>query len=125
MQVTSNTAYTPQVNPGVNVDTQTRVNRQGEQLLVREQEQQAQQRQQNEQSTERFDVDEQAIALVEQEQQRQATQSQTNENNASSFSAQYDQPSQQNQTAVAAYQSVNDQQQRDSVSQAFGVDLYA
>lgn len=125
MQVTSNTAYTPQVNPGVNVDTQTRVNRQGEQLLVREQEQQTQQRQQNQQSTERLDVDEQAIALVEQEQQRLSAQSQSNVNKNFSSNAQYDQPSQQNQTAVAAYQSVNDQQQRDSISQAFGVDLYA
>lgn len=123
MQVTSNTSYTPQVNQALNVDTQARVNQQGDQLLVRERQEQPQRQQQNSQNQERFDVDQQAIALVEQEQQRLTAQA---ENNASpSSNAQYDQPSQQNQTAVAAYQSVNDQQQRDSIAQAFGVDLYA
>ena len=123
MQVTSNTSYTPQVNPALNVDTQVRVNQQGEQLLVREQGERTQQQRQNDQNQTRFDVDQQALALVEQEQERLS--SQANNNASFATSAQYDQPSQRNQTAVAAYQSVNDQQQRDSIAQAFGVDLYA
>lgn len=64
----------------------------------------------------RFSADPQAIALVEKE-----TKS------AQSFSSNtsYDQPSHQNKNAVAVYQSVNNQAQRDTVQSAFGVDLFA
>lgn len=37
----------------------------------------------------------------------------------------YDLPSQQNQTAVAAYQAVGNAAQREDISQIFGVDLFA
>ncbi|WDE13656.1 hypothetical protein [Thalassomonas haliotis] len=102
----------------------------------------------------RLDVNEQAIALLEQEAQQQAGQGlgqQAAEQGASQFLGQdaeqasgqgaqlqlfsdsadtsqgatYDRPSNQNLSAVAAYQSVNNIAQRDSVQQLFGVDLFA
>lgn len=103
----------------------------------------------------RLDVNEQAIALLEQETQQQAGQGlgqqQAAEQGASQFlgqdaeqasgqgaqlqlfsdsadnsqGASFDRPSNQNLNAVAAYQSVNNIAQRDSVQQLFGVDLFA
>lgn len=63
----------------------------------------------------RFDVDQQALAVVEQEDRRNRQQ----QRDATS----YDQPNQQNQTAVAAYESISNLDNRQSVQQLFGVDL--
>lgn len=139
MQVNSSTAYTPQSNPSLSVDTQLRTNQQGEQLIVRERsearEQQNTQSQNIEQQRqERFDVNEQAIAEFEQQSQAQESQTQQNslqaqpENNAQSSnqqSAEYDQPNARNQTAISAYQNVDYIPQREAIKQSFGVDLYA
>lgn len=46
-------------------------------------------------------------------------------NETSARSTSYDQPSRQNQTAVAAYQAIDNAAQRDDISQVFGVDLFA
>lgn len=49
-----------------------------------------------------------------------------NQNSGTSNTATgYDLPSQQNQTAVAAYQAVGNAAQREDISQIFGVDLFA
>lgn len=81
---------------------------------------------------ERFDVDEQALILVEKEygpqsynSQNDASQSNDGQQANSQSSTNYDAPSKQNQTAVAAYQSVDNQDKKDTVQQLFGVDLYA
>lgn len=63
----------------------------------------------------RFDVDQQALAVVEQEDRRGRQQQQ----NATG----YDQPNQQNQTAVAAYESISNLDNRQSIQQLFGIDL--
>ena len=139
MQVNSSTAYTPQSNPSLSVDTQLRTNRQGDQLIVRERsearEQQNTQSQNIEQQRqERFDVNEQAIAEFEQQVQAQESQTQQNslqaqpENSSQSSSqqrAEYDQPNSRNQTAISAYQNVDYIPQREAIKQSFGVDLYA
>ncbi|WP_448214052.1 hypothetical protein [Colwellia sp. MEBiC06753] len=84
---------------------------------AREQQQQAEQRQQ----VNRVDVDENAIAVLEQQnQQRRQTANQTSEQQAG-----YDQPSNQNITAISAYRSVDAIEQRESVQQLLGVDLFA
>lgn len=62
---------------------------------------------------ERIDVDEKSIQLLEQE--KQANQNRTG----------YDQPSRQNKTAVSAYQSVGNIEQRENVQQLLGVDIFA
>lgn len=88
----------------------------------------------------RFDVDESAIALIEQELNERANLSinSSAENTSAtsgtalkvdsvhgqSYKADYDQPSQYNQSAVAIYQSVGNLAQRDSIQQIFGVDLF-
>ncbi len=69
----------------------------------------------------RLDIDQQAIELVEQQSQGQVTKQpqQATKNTG------YDQPSEQNYTAVAAYQSIENLSQRDNIQQVFGVDLLA
>lgn len=132
MQIDSASSFTPQSALNVGGDQQTRVNEQRDRLVV--QQEQDKTRQKNSQNTqqnspnERLDIDSAAIELVEQnqqltgnadnnaQQQGQASQSQR---------AGYDQPSQQNLTAVSAYQSVGGIAQRDSIQETFGVDLYA
>lgn len=75
---------------------------------------------------ERFDVDQQALALVEQEYNAQSAQNNNANNTASNQSStDFDNPSRQNQTAVAAYESVDNQAKKEAVQQLFGVDLYA
>lgn len=79
----------------------------------------------------RLDAEPQALALVEQEYLSQ----QENENasvlvegdtqQASNSSTSYDNPSEQNQTAVSTYQSVDNLAKQESIQQLFGVDLYA
>ncbi|XPF93950.1 hypothetical protein ACM9HF_18355 [Colwellia sp. RE-S-Sl-9] len=87
----------------------------------------------------RFDVSEEAIALLEQQAELNSAQSGTGivvrgensstNNSASdqqqSKSSQYDKPSQQNLSAVAAYQSVDNIAQRENIKQFFGVNLFA
>lgn len=48
----------------------------------------------------------------------------TNQQNANQQTS-YDQPSQRNNTALSAYQSVDNLEQRESVQQLLGVDVYA
>lgn len=79
----------------------------------------------------RLDIDEQAIALIEREQSPQGdisnnrqVNSQQN-NQQTSYNSGYDLPSNQNQSAVAAYQSVDAIAQRDNIQEIFGVDLFA
>ena len=57
---------------------------------------------------------ERAIALIEREQ-----------NQKNSQQALYDQPSKQSRSAVAAYQSVGNQAQREDIQSMLGVDLFA
>jgi len=80
----------------------------------------------------RFDVSENAIALLqEQEQSTSSFFSGTQSNNQSSTSgqpqsnSQYDQPSKQNLSAVAAYESVDNIAQRENIKKSFGVNLFA
>jgi hypothetical protein len=67
-------------------------------------------------------IDEQAIALLEQSQASLSTQTQPNKTYSS---ANEDQPSAKNETAIANYQAVGNLAQRESVQKLFGVDLFA
>lgn len=75
--------------------------------------------QQTLQSQSRFDVDEASLALAASENRNAAN------SKKSSSTLGYDQPSNENLTAVSAYQSVDNLAQRESVRDAFGVDLFA
>lgn len=74
----------------------------------------------NSRATTRFDVDEQSLAIVAQQQSANKAQDQ----NKAARSG-YDQPSEQNYTAISAYQSVDNLAQRESIQQTFGVDFFA
>lgn len=81
-------------------------------------------------SRQRLDFDEQAISLIERDQLTQfdsRSTEQSNQQNGQSNNSNsgYDSPSNQNQLAVAAYQSVGAIAQRDDIQQIFGVDLFA
>ena len=81
-------------------------------------------------SRQRLDFDEQAISLIERDQLAQfdsRSTEQSNQQNGQSNNSNsgYDSPSNQNQLAVAAYQSVGAIAQRDDIQQNFGVDLFA
>lgn len=82
-------------------------------------------------SRQRLDIDEQAIALIERDQRSQFASSNNSQpsnpqsGQSNSYNSSYDSPSNQNQSAVAAYQSVDTIAQRDSIQQIFGVDLFA
>ncbi len=65
----------------------------------------------------RLDTDEKTLAILDAKQNNQPSISRENTS--------YDQPSKQNQTAVAAYQAINHEQDRQSIQQSFGVDLFA
>ena len=69
-------------------------------------------------------IDEQAVALYKESQQSPVSNSSSSSSNAFS-SANQDQPSAKNATAVASYQAVGDLAKRESVQQLFGVDLFA
>lgn len=78
----------------------------------------------NKQKTPSIVIDEQAIALYQQSQSALSKPL----NDSSSFaqsSAEQDQPSAKNETAVASYQAVGNLAQRESVQKLFGVDLFA
>ncbi len=130
MQINHANSFTPQTAPTLGVDNNVRVNEQRDRLVVerdlKKNEKSNQQSQSQAQQQTRFDVDEQSIALVEQAQQNKTfAQSKDFSANSSSTNTGYDQPSQANQTAVSAYQSVGNIAERDNIAQAFGVDLYA
>jgi hypothetical protein len=93
-----------------------------------------------EQNKLRFEVSEQAIRFLEEQNSSQAESSgsaitlRDNSNTSGSrfaqgeqqtISSQYDQPSQQNLSAVAAYESVDNIAQKESIKQFFGVNLFA
>lgn len=89
-----------------------------------------------EQEASRFDVSEEAIALLEEQLASSGSalavsenETSSNESNTTNLdgaeSSQYDQPSQQNLSAVAAYQSVDNIAQRENIKQFFGVNLFA
>ncbi len=69
----------------------------------------------------RFDVDQQAILVFENQRDNSAAQVYAN-NPKDTF---YDQPSNKNQTAVAAYQAVDNIAERASIQQSFGIDILA
>lgn len=79
----------------------------------------------------RLDIDDQAIALIERDQLSQfesrnnSQRSNQQGEQPNSYNSGYDSPSNQNQSAVAAYQSVDAIAQRDNIQQIFGVDLFA
>jgi hypothetical protein len=92
------------------------------------------------QNKSRFEVSEQAIAFLEGQNALQSESSgsaialRDNSNSAnagyakgeqSNGNAQYDQPSQQNLSAVAAYESVDNIAERENIKQFFGVNLFA
>lgn len=83
----------------------------------------------NKQSTpqrvDRLAADEQAIALVQARQEQNQANTLQNSQSRSFQETTYDQPSQRNQTAVAAYQQIDNAEQRDNIAQVFGVDLFA
>ena len=93
-----------------------------------------------EQNKSRFEVSEQAIKFLEEQNSSQTDSSGSaialrDNSNASGSrfaqgeqqtrSSQYDQPSQQNLSAVAAYESVDNIAQKESIKQFFGVNLFA
>jgi len=83
--------------------------------------------QQNKQQ--RFDVE--ALSSITQDQQSAeielSSNTQTSNNYFGNSNAKggYDQPSQLNKSAVAAYESVDNQSKREDIQQVFGVDLFA
>ncbi|MEW6991098.1 hypothetical protein AADZ91_10450 [Colwelliaceae bacterium 6441] len=124
MQIQSANSYTPQSVQLVGADNQGRVNEQRDRLLVLQEQAKTQQESPQKNPQERLDIDPQAIALVEQDQQLRTKQN-AEKNNQNSVQADYDQPPQKNNTAVSTYQSVGNIAQRDTIQQAFGVDVYA
>jgi len=77
----------------------------------------------------RFDIE--ALSQISQESQIAeiglSTSKQSSDNYSGNGTAKnrYDQPSQQNKSAVAAYQSVGNQSKKEGIQQVFGVDLFA
>ena len=64
---------------------------------------------------ERFDIDDRALEVISQQKIFKEPSKATS----------YDQPTQQNSTAVSAYQAVDNLAARDKVQQTFGVDFFA
>lgn len=130
-----------QVNNSVNLASQAAIARgnstsvpaqeQRTRALAREslsnEENQTQKSQSEIDTRQRLDIDEQAIALIEREPLPgyNSSDSQQSSSQQNSYNGGYDSPSTQNQSAVAAYQSVDAIAQRDSIQQIFGVDLFA
>ncbi len=125
MQINSASSYTPQSAQSIGADNQTQVNDQRDRLVVQQEQKKTQQDSSPKNQQNRLDIDPQAIALVEQNLKLNEEQNTPQRSSRQSIQPDYDQPSQQNKTAVLAYQSVDNIDQRDSVKQAFGVDLYA
>lgn len=77
-------------------------------------------------SANRLNIDEQAIAVLERENEsRQQASAYNSSNNTNSDSAGYDKPTAQNISAVNTYESVGNLEQRENVKQLLGVDLFA
>ncbi len=122
MEISNSSANLPingQINGGTKV--QSSVNKQQDFVRVQvEKDNNSLQEKQKQKA--RLDIDPQAIELIQQQEANQVSQ-QANQQQRKSTS--YDQPSEQNHTAIAAYQSVENQSQRDNIQQVFGVDLLA
>jgi hypothetical protein len=71
-----------------------------------------------EKQKDRLDIDPQTLDLIQQQSVKHTNQQPAKQTD-------YDQPSEQNYTAISAYQSVENQSQRDNIKQVFGVDLLA
>ncbi len=143
MQINSASSYTPQAKGSLAVDNQNQVAQQRDRLRVQQETQQAQQsaqqakdQEQKSSQVNRFDVDEKSLALVEKNQQKSAeeqsssqlssqTNNQSKQSSKSTTQTDYDSPSQQNKSAIAAYSSVGNIAQRENIQQVFGVDLLA
>jgi len=129
MQVNSTSSYTPQSSQAIGGQNQISVNDQSDRLAVqpalpKKDSDKASADSANKEQQTRLDISQEAISLVEQNQAVSVNQNSL-PNNSNSSQASYDQPSQQNQTAALAYQSVDNIAKRDTIQQAFGVDLYA
>jgi hypothetical protein len=126
MQVTNNTNLAAKSIAAPSNTSSVQAQEQRTRALARE-ENQAQKSQPDASSPQRFEVDEQAIALIEREQLQPYNNgsNQKQNTNANDYNSGYDAPSNQNQSAVAAYQSVDSIAQRDNIQQVFGIDLFA
>lgn len=125
MEINSSSSVASTITQQVN--RQTAVDKQQQDIRAQEQRRadlQDEQNNQSQQQTQRIQADEQAIAFVEQTLNTQASNNST-PNNQSGSSTSYDEPVESNRSAVAAYQSVSDISQRDNIKEVFGVDLYA
>jgi len=135
MQINNSANFLSQAPSALGNSAPVQAQQQGTRAAAREtfnaEESQRQRSQADIDNRQRLDIDEQAIALIEREQSAgvdsRNNQSQSNQHNnqQNSYHRAYDAPSNQNQLAVAAYQSVNTIAQRDSIEQVFGVDLFA
>ncbi|MGJ8692177.1 MAG: hypothetical protein ACSHW0_06815 [Thalassotalea sp.] len=99
-------------------------NQQPVQRIEREREQNSEQEPAKTTHTERFDVDQASLAVIEQAYQNSQANSNKSQNTAQQ-ATDYDTPSEQNQSAISAYERVDNLAQKESVQQLFGVDLYA
>jgi hypothetical protein len=124
MQVNNSSNIANSANLAVRETNRVSAQEQGARAVTRE-ENQAQRSQTEANAQQRFDVDEQAIALIEREQLQPFNNREQQSQNTSSNNSGYDAPSNQNQSAVAAYQRVDSIAQRDNIQQVFGVDLFA
>ncbi|XQW83780.1 hypothetical protein ACOYR1_11575 [Thalassotalea piscium] len=115
----ANSLRLSQVKPS---DKQSLVKSQDEQTRAKAQESQQSKAQSSANKT-RFDVDQYSLARVEQFSQEGPNN--VNSSASQSVNGSYDQPSQQNQSAVNSYRSVENIAQRESIKQTFGVDLFA
>lgn len=130
MQVTNSTNFTTQQPAKLGGTSSVQAQELRTKALAREalsqEDSKAKTSQSDVESRQRLDIDDQAIALIEREQLQPynngGNQKKAEQNN--SVNSGYDTPSSQNQTAVAAYQSVDSIAQRDNIQQVFGVDLF-
>ena len=79
----------------------------------------------NKQANESIVVDQQAIALFEKNQFEANAAKSTDSGSTFAAAADKDKPSTRNESAVASYQAVSNLDQRESVKQLFGVDIFA
>lgn len=123
MQAINSSNTSVSANSNLKVSPQLQAQQQRARTAVRD-DNQTQQAKSGTEAQQRFEVDQQAIALIEQEQFQPESnrQNAAEQNNANS---RYDAPSRENQSAVAAYQSVDTLAKRDNIQQIFGVDLFA
>lgn len=125
MQIYSANTFTPQSSLVTGNDNQAQVQDHRDRLVV--QKEQPKNSQENSQQSQqpRLDIDPKAIELVEKNLQANIDNSNFTKTQANHNYSGYDQPSQVNRSAVSAYQSVGNIEERDNIQQAFGVDLFA